>query len=58
MELTLQPRALEIQDLVVLTLLFEEKQHRMMEGGGRLKEAIQKIIVGQALAIGGGAGVF
>ena len=33
-ELALLPRALEIQDLVVVSLLFEEKQYRDKYGGG------------------------
>lgn len=33
-ELALFPRALEIQDLVVLTLLFQEKQFNVSHGGG------------------------
>jgi hypothetical protein len=35
-ELALLPRALEIQELVVLTHLFQEKQYRLKYGGGAI----------------------
>jgi hypothetical protein len=53
-QLELLPYALDIQDLVVLTLLFEEKQLRMTDGSsGGLEEGIHKVILGEAMAVGG-----
>ena len=53
-ELVLSPRAMEIQDLVVLTLLFQEKQQRTMASG--FMRTLQTAVVGEALAVSGGAG--
>lgn len=38
-ELTLCPRAVEIQDLVVLSLLFQEKQRRVKCGGREFEQS-------------------
>lgn len=48
-ELALLPRALEIRDLVVSSLLFQEKQFRDKYGGGMGDGAMLGVMVGQIL---------
>ena len=50
-ELALLPRALEIQDLVVVTLLFEEKQYRDKYGGGMGDAAMRGMMTGMGLGV-------
>lgn len=56
-ELALLPRAVEIQELVVLTHLFQEKQYRLKYGGGALGGVFES---GSKLdnAVAAGTGVF
>lgn len=56
-ELALLTRALEIQDLVVLTLLFQEKQFRVKYGGGMGDGAMLGVMMGQS-AVGAAASAF
>lgn len=55
-ELALLPRALEIRDLVVVSLLFEEKQYRDKYSGGMGDGAIVGIMTSVGLGTAAAAG--